>query len=219
MESMEIEVNQERIRGGRNLGKSIIGDEEEILTINDQRMSTVDNQVKGGKLILGGNSNSGPFEVNEGIEWVDQKRRRLSIENMNGPLQDLIGHPFTWERNRGEANWIEVRLDRALVSSSWALKFPLAKLFNLAHSSSDHSPIFLEPVGQLVDVCNRKFKFENAWLKEPLCQTIVSDNWISSSGLSISSKIHNCAEKLVVWGKSITGDFKGRIKNCKKELN
>uniref|UniRef100_A0A803NW40 Endonuclease/exonuclease/phosphatase domain-containing protein n=1 Tax=Cannabis sativa TaxID=3483 RepID=A0A803NW40_CANSA len=28
---------------------------------------------------------------------------------------DLIGYPFTWERNRGEANWIEVRLDRALV--------------------------------------------------------------------------------------------------------
>uniref|UniRef100_A0A803PK80 Reverse transcriptase domain-containing protein n=1 Tax=Cannabis sativa TaxID=3483 RepID=A0A803PK80_CANSA len=41
-------------------------------------------------------------------------------------LQDLefVGYPFTWERGRGTPEWIEVRLDQALVSDAWLDLFP-----------------------------------------------------------------------------------------------
>ncbi|KAL8097756.1 hypothetical protein AgCh_030760 [Apium graveolens] len=58
---------------------------------------------------------------------------------------DLTGHQFTWERGRNTANWLEIRLDRAIVTGDWLYLFPMAKLYNLKGSPSDHSPIFLEP--------------------------------------------------------------------------
>ncbi|KAK1362169.1 hypothetical protein POM88_046643 [Heracleum sosnowskyi] len=77
----------------------------------------------------------------------------------------LIGYPFTWERCRGTENWVEVRLDRALVSESFLHLFKGAKLINLEVSTSDHCHILLEP-----DDCSsvrtvKPFRFENAWLR------------------------------------------------------
>lgn len=40
---------------------------------------------------------------------------------------ELQGHQFTWERGRGTDAWLEIRLDRALVSSNWLELFPYAK--------------------------------------------------------------------------------------------
>ncbi|XP_060959139.1 uncharacterized protein LOC133030419 [Cannabis sativa] len=51
---------------------------------------------------------------------------------------ELMGHPFTWEKSRGSRNWIEVRLDRALVNNAWSQLFQGASLLNLEISSSDH---------------------------------------------------------------------------------
>ncbi|XP_074337686.1 uncharacterized protein LOC141674885 [Apium graveolens] len=56
---------------------------------------------------------------------------------------DIVGHQYTWERSRGKPEWVEVRLDRAVVTDSWLNEFPLAKLYNLEGSTSDHSPIIL----------------------------------------------------------------------------
>uniref|UniRef100_A0A803QQJ5 Reverse transcriptase n=1 Tax=Cannabis sativa TaxID=3483 RepID=A0A803QQJ5_CANSA len=58
---------------------------------------------------------------------------------------NLSGYPYTWEKGRTSLNWIEVRLDRALVSQSWLSVFHSAKLTNLELTSSDHCPILLEP--------------------------------------------------------------------------
>lgn len=33
---------------------------------------------------------------------------------------DLQGYPFTFERGYGTDKWIEIRLDRALISKSWS---------------------------------------------------------------------------------------------------
>lgn len=43
--------------------------------------------------------------------------------------------------------WMEKRIDRALVLQSWLDVFALAKLHNLEDSStsSDHNPLLLEP--------------------------------------------------------------------------
>lgn len=82
----------------------------------------------------------------------------------------IIGCKFTWERGRGTDHWIETRLDRVLTTDKWNELFSRSKLYNLEGSPSDHSPIYLDTRRLLYEPrTNRKFKFENAWLAEPMC--------------------------------------------------
>lgn len=102
---------------------------------------------------------------------------------------DLCGHPYTWECGRGTEAWSKCHLDRAMVSSTWCTLFPLTKLYNLEGSPSDHSPIFLEPKTIQRGKNKKWFRFENAWLLEPLCYQIVKDNWEGDVDGDIMQKI------------------------------
>lgn len=99
------------------------------------------------------------------------------IKEINLTDVELIGHQFTWERGRGTSTWIEERLDRALTTSSWLHLFPLAKLYNLVGSNSDHSTILLVLKKSESDRGETRFHFENAWLLEPMCQQLVAESW------------------------------------------
>uniref|UniRef100_A0A803NTY0 Endonuclease/exonuclease/phosphatase domain-containing protein n=1 Tax=Cannabis sativa TaxID=3483 RepID=A0A803NTY0_CANSA len=59
---------------------------------------------------------------------------------------DLEGYSYTWERGRGTDEWIEVRIDRAIVTQQFLDMFPTVKLINLEVSTSDHCPLLLVPV-------------------------------------------------------------------------
>lgn len=104
-----------------------------------------------------------------------------------------------------------------LTDSAWLEVFPMAKLYNLEGSPSDHSVIFLEPKKKVVEH-TRKFRFENAWMLDPLCYQIVKDSWELNSSDHIMQRIQQCGERLESWGKNLTRDFSKRIKNCKIEL-
>ncbi|KAL8124336.1 hypothetical protein AgCh_012113 [Apium graveolens] len=145
------------------------------------------------------------------------------IDGFNAVLEDtglqdmdLHGHQFTWERGRNTENWLEIRLDRALVTHSWFDLFPMAKLYTMEGSPSDHCPIYLEPKGNQRWQRKKRFRFENAWLTEPLCMQIVKDNWEVNEDSSIVYKVQQCGEKLEVWGREVTGCFSKRIKEWDK---
>ncbi|XP_074327612.1 uncharacterized protein LOC141665526 [Apium graveolens] len=147
------------------------------------------------------------------------------IDGFNKALTDaglrdmeLTGHRFTWERGRGKPEWTEVRLDRAMVTQDWMDLFPMANLYNLEGSNSDHSPIFLVPKKREESAGVSMFRFENAWLLEPMCQQLVSAYWKEDGEIDIQSKVKACSEVLVVWGKEITGNFGKVIKECKRQL-
>uniref|UniRef100_A0A803PQB4 Endonuclease/exonuclease/phosphatase n=1 Tax=Cannabis sativa TaxID=3483 RepID=A0A803PQB4_CANSA len=89
----------------------------------------------------------------------------------------LHGHPYTWERGKGTAKWVEIRLDKALVSQLWLDSFPQAVLTNCDVSSSDHMPIYLQPEPTAITNFVYHFKFENAWTREPLYSQIVQSYW------------------------------------------
>ena len=153
--------------------------------------------------------------------------RQNLIDGFNNVLDEiqvadleLNGHPYTWERGRNTDAWIETRLDRALANSIWCQLFPLplAKLYNLEGSPSDHSPIFLALNNKQENVCKKKFRFENAWLLEPLCAQIVHDSWEDAAEHDIVTKVRQCGESLQIWGREITGCFNRRIKECKLRL-
>lgn len=130
----------------------------------------------------------------------------------------LQGYPFTWERGRGTEKWVEIRLDRAIVSNAWLNTFQDAKLTNLEVSTSDHCPILLEPKVASAFMRPKKFRFENAWLREPMCKKIVEDVWEQTRLESFRNKIASCSESLMNWGHEITGDFRKRIAHSKKIL-
>ncbi|KAL8090281.1 hypothetical protein AgCh_039666 [Apium graveolens] len=148
------------------------------------------------------------------------------IEGFNEILTDsglidmnIIGHQFTWERSRGMENWIETRLDRLLTNESWLENFAMSKLYNLEDSPSDHNPIYLDTRFMFsVQRPVRRFRFENAWLIKPMCFQLVEDSWEENAGEDIRRKVLHCCQKLEVWGKEVTGNFSGRVKECKVEL-
>lgn len=101
---------------------------------------------------------------------------------------ELYGHQYTWEKGRGTGSWMKICLDRALTSNLWLDLFSLAKLYNLEGTPSDHSPIFLVPLIKNAGPSKKRFRFENAWLTEPLCKHIVRDNWEADSEADILRK-------------------------------
>lgn len=120
---------------------------------------------------------------------------------------DLAGHQSTWERGRGIEDWTEVRLDMALTSASWLQLFPLAKLYNLETSVSDHSPLLLVPYQVMVNNRRHQFRFENAWLTELMCEQLTRECWEVDASWDIQQKVHNCGQKVMCWGKGLIGNF------------
>lgn len=150
---------------------------------------------------------------------------RWLVEGFNEALTDaglidmeIIGHQFTWEKSRGKPDWMEVRLDRAVTTESWLSLFPMARLYNLEGTTSDHSPIILIPKKQNDRRVYSKFRFENAWLLDPMCYQLVYESWNGSGGEDLQQKLKRCSEKLGRWGKEVTSNFSGNIKMCKEEL-
>lgn len=104
---------------------------------------------------------------------------------------------------------MEVRLDRALTTSEWLQKFPIAKLYNLECISSDHNPILLVPQASARINAPFRYKFENTWMSEPMCEVIVKDGWTKETAVSILEKIKTYSQNLAIWGKEVTGNFNG----------
>ena len=71
---------------------------------------------------------------------------------------DLHGVEYTWTNRRTRKDLIQVRLDRALISNDWFLRYKCS-LTAQAQLSSDHYPIFL--VANLLNYKrNFPFRFE-----------------------------------------------------------
>ncbi|XP_060965673.1 uncharacterized protein LOC115711034 [Cannabis sativa] len=141
-----------------------------------------------------------------------------ALDDCNLTELPLVGYPFTWEKGRNGDNWVEERLDKALVTYTWLSLFPQSTLYNLEVSTSDHCPILLVFKGVSPSVSFNAFRFENAWIREPLCKQLVQGCWEGSGSSNIQEKLHRCGEVLGRWGRDITGDFRKRIDKCKKQI-
>lgn len=76
--------------------------------------------------------------------WLIQGFQTV-LEKCNLHDVDLVGYRYTWERGKGTDDWMEIKLDRVLVSTNFINTFAEMRASNLEISTSDHSPLFLEP--------------------------------------------------------------------------
>lgn len=100
--------------------------------------------------------------------------------------------------------------------NSFMQLFSDVKLINLKVSTSDHSPILLKPFTRSHSVRNANFRFENCWLRDPMCGKIVEEAWHLSCDRSLVEKIAFTASMLDKWGKEIKGGFRSKVQHCKK---
>lgn len=151
------------------------------------------------------------------LSWLIQGFQRV-IDDCDLKDMELHGYPFTWKRGRGTDLWIKIRLDRALVTSSWSEIFQTTKLANLEVTTSDHCPIFLVPEVERMAINSKRFRLENAWLCEPMCQKIVEKAWETHRTESLQDKLKSCSKTLAERGHEVTGSFRKRIASSKKVL-
>ncbi|XP_060960728.1 uncharacterized protein LOC133031275 [Cannabis sativa] len=131
----------------------------------------------------------------------------------------LGGYQYTWERGRGGPAHVEIRLDRAFATHEWFSIFLEAKLSNFDYTSSDHTPLLLEPDPTINFRPVRLFRYENAWGREALCGQLVKNCWDENIHVSLAEKIHMCSLILTEWGYEITGSFKQRLNKSKKKMS
>lgn len=130
----------------------------------------------------------------------------------------LQGHQFTWERLRGTPAWIEEKLDCVLVTDSRLELFENAKAISVVASQSDHLPILFCPAISAARHVKRKFKFENAWLKENQCREIVIQSWASTYGHHLLERVERCGKAMWQWGKELSKGFKPKIEFWKYRM-
>lgn len=111
-----------------------------------------------------------------------------------------MGDKYTWEKSRGKPNWIQERLDRGLANHAWCNLFPHAEIQTLEVAMSDHLPFYLQLNKQVYRPKERRFKFENLWLRESDCEGVIRNGWSEAEGMGIVDKVKVCSMRLQEWG-------------------
>ncbi|XP_071721951.1 uncharacterized protein [Rutidosis leptorrhynchoides] len=86
--------------------------------------------------------------------------------------------------------------------------FPDHSLINLTAGVSDHNPILLKILQQHSQRIPRRFRFENAWLKEVNCDEVIKQSWLPGGTTPIGDKINNCKVVLGEWSSKLNMQFK-----------
>lgn len=129
-----------------------------------------------------------------------------------------MGEKFTWEKSRGRCNWVQERLDRGLASQSWCNLFPQAEIRVMEVATSDHLPLSLHLNKQVYRRKERRFRFENSWLREKDCEIVIKNGWNEAQQLELMAKIKFCGLRLQEWGGGISSEYKKQGQELRYKL-
>lgn len=143
---------------------------------------------------------------------------RSAVEDANLIDLGMSGYEFTWERGAGSDDWVEERLDRVMASNDWINLNAGAVVRNILTLNSDHSALSLQ-LSSINEIGIFRFRFENAWAKEPDCRDTIATFWADSATMDLSDRLKECSEGLDSWGKKIRTKFKNQMRKLRTELN
>ncbi|KAH7845104.1 hypothetical protein Vadar_021447 [Vaccinium darrowii] len=154
-------------------------------------------------------------------EWELRDFRAFISESQ---LIDMgyVGYPFTWNNKRQGRNNIRERLDRALINSSWRLKYPTGVLHHLRPMGSDHCPILVDSDGG-ISKPRQRFVFDRRWSKDENCQEIITKAWNlnveGSKWFKVQAKIMCCRLELLKWRTRSGSNSGRRMQQLQEELD
>ncbi|CAA0831667.1 Unknown protein, partial [Striga hermonthica] len=124
-------------------------------------------------------------------------RDEASFENFRGMVRDIgaveprfIGHPFTWSNNRKGQDFIEVKLDRFLISPDWMVNFPDVLIKHIPLISSNHSMIMMDTLGTF-GTPKHMFIFDGRWTNLEGYKEIIED--------ALQERLKNIKRALIRW--------------------
>lgn len=104
----------------------------------------------------------------------------------------MKGRPFTWGKSRGTTHWVKERLDRAVASEDWCLRYEHATVLNMEVLTSNHTTLFVDIEKVRVRAQRGRFMFENAWLHDTGCRDVVIEAWDHSARDALPSRLEHC---------------------------
>lgn len=125
---------------------------------------------------------------------------------------------FTWEKSRGEPNWVQEHLDRGFANKEWSDMFPSAEVRVIEVVTSDHLPLFLNLNKKVYMPKSKRFRFENVWINEQDCFNLMKQSWEHTEGRVLMEKISYCSMKLEEWGGGQSQEFNLKILDCRQKL-
>ncbi|KAL7237498.1 hypothetical protein ACSBR2_003739 [Camellia fascicularis] len=142
--------------------------------------------------------------------WRNNERTQKFLDHVNNcNFIDLgsSGPRMTWTNNRqGLANTME-RLDRAMCNAEWKTMFPEATVKVLPRTYSDHSPLVVFTQGMhLLNLLNRPFRFEAAWMSHPGLIDVIKSAWLPMN-VTLFDATSDFTHKVTDWNKETFGNI------------
>jgi hypothetical protein len=141
-------------------------------------------------------------------------------------LQDLgfRGLPWTFKKKVAGGSYYRTRLDRALATTRWSARYPLAELHHLSAASSDHSPIILLFDGEKVQKQRREriFRYEAMWEShesfDPFLKQVWTEGGTSTTTNGVRKKLTSLSQNLASWNKNSFGNVRRKLKQLRLQL-
>jgi exonuclease III len=141
--------------------------------------------------------NNANFDVSLASSFNDTIRKLALFELL---LSDRL---YTWS-NKCDTP-VLARLDRALFNHAWNLALPNSSLSSLPRPTSDHFPLMVTASTSIPRT--RCFRFENAWLKDPLFLQTTLPAWHSPAARAdaagdLAARLKSFRSAAKVWKRS-----------------
>nr|CAD1838381.1 unnamed protein product [Ananas comosus var. bracteatus] len=132
----------------------------------------------------------------------------------------ILNKSFTW--SNGRRNPTLERLDRALISQDWLLRFPRSTLKALPRPRSDHTPLVLS--AWTFVPTPRIFRFESCWLHASTLSSVVATAWNAAPAgedpaSTFCSKLDRVRRDLQLWSRDFSSSFKRQTSSCLQWLH
>ena len=134
----------------------------------------------------------------------------------------FLGPWYTWQKHFQAGHSIWERLDRALATNDWLLRFACTHVHHLKSDTSDHSPLWIDMEGLNFQPISKPFRFGEAWLSDHTCSEVVEAIWeareVVDPAARIIRKIDKCGRELKKWERDHFGNIGNTLKEKRKEL-
>ena len=135
------------------------------------------------------------------------------------------GRKWTFEKKVAGGSYCRVRLDRALATADWCMRFPLVQLTHLNAAASDHDPILLRWEQEPERGRRRRskiFRYEVMWESHDEFASMLAQTWQGAGTAHTLQELHDklvsVAGGLSAWDNSIFGHVRRELRSLNAEL-